>query len=113
MPRKDLLKAREQNKIAQRKYYALNSKYYKDKAKENKRQNRIWFSDYKKTISCERCGENHPACLDFHHIDSKEKRYLVSRMPGVGASINTMLKEIEKCIVLCSNCHRKEHSKNK
>ena len=57
------------------------------------------------------CGENHPACLDFHHKDKKDKSFNVAIMASSGYSIEKIKEEIAKCIVLCSNCHRKEHYK--
>jgi hypothetical protein len=70
-----------------------------------------WFKKYKSSLKCANCGENDPICLDFHHTDSSLKDNHVSKMIGHGNSINSILKEISKCEVLCSNCHRKEHNK--
>jgi 5-methylcytosine-specific restriction endonuclease McrA len=52
---------------------------------------------------CVVCGERDPDTLDFHHL--KKKRYEVSRMKG--HAWKTVLKEIAKCEILCSNCHRR------
>lgn len=60
-------------------------------------------------IKCLRCEETHPACLDFHHRDPKKKFDSVASMVSRGFRIKAILKEISKCDVLCSNCHRKEH----
>jgi hypothetical protein len=73
-------------------------------------QRREWFNELKKTLKCIKCGENHPSCLEFHHRDPKQKEF------GIAAFVNTsnkekVLKEIEKCDVLCANCHRKHHHK--
>ena len=53
------------------------------------------------------CGENHISCLEFHHLDPTVKEGAVSNL--IRVSFERALKEIEKCIVLCSNCHKKEH----
>lgn len=58
---------------------------------------------------CSRCGETHPACLDFHHRNPGKKFASIADMVGRGYGVKSILKEIEKCDVLCSNCHRKEH----
>ena len=63
-------------------------------------------------LKCERCGFDHPAALDFHHIDPKNKLKNVSTLKWSGCSNETFLNEIKKCIVLCANCHRIEHSEN-
>lgn len=56
-----------------------------------------------------KCGENHPACMDFHHVNPDEKIHEVSMMVHNGYPLETIKIEIAKCLVLCSNCHRKEH----
>lgn len=73
------------------------------------RRERDKLQEYKSTLSCQDCGESDPVCLDFHHLDSKTKEYDVSRMTW-GTPFEKIKKEIEKCIVLCANCHRKRHS---
>ncbi|WP_343773037.1 homing endonuclease associated repeat-containing protein [Natronoarchaeum mannanilyticum] len=72
--------------------------------------NRAWLYEYKHfNCECERCGEETPACLDFHHPDHVEKEMEVGKMVTYGYSRERLLDEIEKCVVLCANCHRKEH----
>lgn len=71
-------------------------------------KNREWLKEYKKSLFCVRCGESHPACLDFHHIDPSQKKYAIAAIHTF-SSIEKIKEEIAKCIVLCSNCHRKEH----
>jgi hypothetical protein len=58
---------------------------------------------------CHRCGEGDPACLEFHHRDPDEKVRTVSELITYGNSLETVCEEIEKCDVLCANCHRREH----
>jgi hypothetical protein len=53
------------------------------------------------------CGEKHPAALDFHHTDPSTKKASVGSLNM--DSIAAINAEIAKCIVLCSNCHRKLH----
>lgn len=53
---------------------------------------------------CADCGyDSHPAALDFDHVRG-EKLFSVSR--GAGYPWETVLEEIAKCEVVCSNCHR-------
>lgn len=59
---------------------------------------------------CELCGEDDPCCLDFHHLDPDEKIGSVANLISEGATLAFVLEEVEKCVVLCSNCHRKEHN---
>lgn len=70
------------------------------------RRNRDWLYRTKAERGCSRCGESDPRCLDFHHISRDTKYRAVSQL--VCAARETLKREIDKCIVLCSNCHRKE-----
>ena len=63
----------------------------------------------KSTLTCERCPENHPACIDFHHQDPTKKEVNIGEAFRLGYSKKRIEAEMEKCIVLCSNCHRKLH----
>ena len=58
----------------------------------------------KETSGCTDCGESNPIVLDFDHL--KYKKYNVSRMIHDGFSWKAIKKEIEKCEVVCANCHR-------
>lgn len=58
---------------------------------------------------CNRCGfDQHPAALEFHHKDEKLKSFMIGEVAN--KSWNSIVKEVEKCELLCSNCHRIEHS---
>ena len=69
---------------------------------------RQFINDYKAAHPCTRCGESEPACLDFHHEGDKERNLSAAAVNGW--SIERTLREIEKCVVLCANCHRKHHA---
>lgn len=85
----------------------------KTKVAEHQRQSRAWISQYlineKAARGCSRCGESHPATLDFHHIDPSKKSFGLSVARCYTSSLDKIKVEIAKCEVLCSNCHRKEH----
>lgn len=59
-----------------------------------------------KRCGCCICGETEPCCLDFHHL--RDKEFELAKAPDV--SKERLYKELEKCIVLCANCHRKLHA---
>jgi hypothetical protein len=65
--------------------------------------------NYKKNICCAECGLQDHRVMEFHHI--KEKKYTIGLMPNQGYCWETIKKEIDKCIPLCSNCHRIVHYK--
>lgn len=53
---------------------------------------------------CQKCGFNqHAAALEFHHRNPDEKLFRLSESRNY--SWKMVLQEIEKCDVLCSNCH--------
>ena len=66
---------------------------------------------YKVSHGCIICGESHPACLDFHHRDPSVKEINVTKAVERGWCVERIMREIEKCDVICSNCHRKLHWK--
>lgn len=90
-------------------YYKENHDYYKNRAKQDKKKLVEWYFKQKTKHKCQKCGESHPACIDFHHKDKKNKLMSLARMPRHGFSKEKILEEIDKCIPLCANCHRKEH----
>jgi predicted HNH restriction endonuclease len=49
--------------------------------------------------------------FDFHHVNPSEKHKSISDLRS--GSLENMLKEAEKCILLCSNCHRILHEKER
>ena len=63
--------------------------------------------DYKRSCSCAHCGYDDHRALEFHHVDSN-KELNVAEAAGRWTWAK-VLTEIEKCIVLCSNCHRIVH----
>ena len=59
---------------------------------------------------CEVCG--YKKCvnaLEFHHIDPNEKEFGVGEN-GYTRSSEAIKKELDKCILVCSNCHREIHA---
>ena len=57
-------------------------------------------------VACRDCGKSYPVCaMEFDHRNGDEKTALVSRMPG-RVKIRTLLEEIVKCDIVCTNCHR-------
>lgn len=112
MPIKSKAERKKYNTAHHRSYYKKNI-IYREKQKnwvKNRKEGIIdWFKDYKKGLSCIVCGENHPACIDFHHKDKKTKDRPVCILVQCGVGKERIIKEIEKCDVLCANCHRKIH----
>lgn len=68
-----------------------------------KRKNLPKLMKYLKSHPCVNCGEENPTVLEFDHI--RDKKCKISRLME-RAAWKTVLKEIKKCQVLCSNCHQ-------
>lgn len=68
-----------------------------------------WVREYKKGLCCERCGFSDYRALEFHHRNPTEKEFHIGDFAIHGGSIEKIKREIEKCNVLCANCHRIEH----
>ena len=59
--------------------------------------------------ACVKCGYNKcAAALDFHHMDPTQKDISIARMRHTRFDERVM-KELDKCILVCSNCHREIH----
>ena len=59
--------------------------------------------------SCMVCGYNKcQRALSFHHLNPKEKDFDLSSR-GLTRSWERIKKEIDKCVLLCSNCHMEVH----
>lgn len=110
MPYKDKEKKLKWNKKWALRNKAKRREYQRLWNKANRNKIGLWYKEYKRSLKCSRCPETFFACLEFHH-PKKDKTNLISRMVGQGCSIESIKKEMSKCIVLCSNCHRKEHWK--
>ena len=59
---------------------------------------------------CIECGESEPVVIDFHHLDASEKEDGISRLIWNNSSLDKIKREIDKCVCLCSNCHRRVHA---
>ena len=98
-----------------RQHYKKNKDAYKKRSKEHtkryKKYGRKLIYEFKLGNPCSACGESNPVVLEFDHIDPKKKRNDVSYMATHGYSIESLEKEIEKCIILCANCHRQKTAK--
>lgn len=109
MPYKDPEVKKQKNREASHRHYEkhkdkiVKSNYYRKKA------GRIAFDEYKATLKCIKCGESHPATLDFHHHTPHPDNKKIHELVTNGQYAFAMSEIAEKCWVLCSNCHRKYH----
>lgn len=105
MPYKD----KEKQKQFLAKHYKENKDSYNLSLKKRRQNKKELLDNYKRGKCCEICGEKDIRCLDFHHKDQNNKNKNICELVREAASNNRIITEIKKCILLCSNCHRKKH----
>lgn len=93
-----------------RKHYNENTQYYVDKSLRRKQQAKQFIAEYKDNDCCVHCGESATCCLEFHHRDPTKKDFVLSLAGNNGFALSTIQREIEKCDLVCANCHRKIHA---
>lgn len=89
--------------------------YYKEnRVCEDKRNREAYkryqerYQRYKEKCVCEVCGESRWYVLDFHH-DGDDKTEHIGALVARQRSWAAVVAEIQKCRVLCANCHRALH----
>lgn len=96
-------------KIFFKAHYEKNKEYYLRKNDRRRKEARNLVSEFKSQFGCSMCPETDQACLDFHHTDPLNKTVSIANMFRMGWGPQKMIAELKKCIVMCSNCHRKLH----
>jgi len=77
----------------------------------SKRNKKLKAVEYKGG-KCEKCGYNKCLrALQFHHIDPKTKEFGISYAGGLTKNWKDLKPELDKCMLLCSNCHFEEHER--
>jgi hypothetical protein len=103
--------SKEKRKSYQHEHYQKYKEQYIARAKNNnlKQKNRIneFIIGFLSTHPCEICGEEDIVVLDFHHTNPTLKNFTISSAISQQFSMLRLQEEISKCIVLCSNCHRR------
>ncbi len=89
-------------------YYKNNKEKHIKRVDKTEKYSRYLLWKYKLEKGCCKCGYNKcPNALHFHHKDPSIKEYTISQ--NYHLDWNILLKEIEKCEVICANCHAEEH----
>lgn len=86
-------------------YYKENPVAYKERAAKIEKEARDLMHDLKDNKPCVDCNRLFPFyVLDYHHKDSSKKTTEVGNLTCYGKA--RVLEEIQKCDLLCANCHR-------
>jgi len=75
-------------------------------SRKHRHDRQLWIIEIKEHYGCAHCEENHICCLTFHHIDAKSKNRKICKCLS-NFSKSLIRDEVNKCIVLCFNCHAK------
>jgi len=106
MPYKDIEKQRKAQRESSKRRAEKISSYQKGYRKEKRK----WYFDLMETLGCNTCSETSSTCLEWHHLDPSNKLDNVAYLAHSNCAKQRILNEMEKCIVLCSNCHKKYHA---
>lgn len=112
MPRKNPEKHKENQAKAAKKHYEANKELIKKRAMAYKAEQKIRLKamvDDLKDNPCVDCGVEYPGepyLLDYDHVRG-EKIQSISKAITLAWSVERVLKEIDKCELVCAICHRR------
>lgn len=93
-------------------HYKKYGHLYRDRARKRrakiKQELQVKLLEHLTGKSCVICSENDPRVLDFDHINPKDKAFGISRAITTAVRWELIQIEMEKCQILCANCHRKK-----
>ncbi len=106
---------RQQRKINYASHYEKYQESYRNRARDYRNKLREEFrgnlSKYMEDKYCVDCSEADPVVLELDHIDPKDKLFSISQSVRLGHRWEAVEKELRKCRVLCSNCHKRRTAK--
>jgi hypothetical protein len=105
---------RECNRARARRYYQENHdrhiRVVMAYRRRRKKELSARITAIKEANGCALCPENDPVCLEFHHPDPGQKDFEIGSFFNASWKWPVIVAEIKKCVVLCSNCHKKVHA---
>lgn len=103
----------EDRKAASKRHYEANKSRYLERNKRYREQINQWIRELKENTPCVDCHRSYPYyVMDFDHLDASAKLNIVSFLSSTGR-IGALKQEIEKCELVCANCHRMRTFKRK
>ena len=94
-----------------RKEYDILNKFHYKKVKNWRKRRKVQSILYKGG-KCEKCGyDKCLSALEFHHIDPSKKDFTISTV--INRKFEKIKNELDKCVLVCANCHREIHEKIK
>ena len=102
---------REHRKTYYAEHYEKYKTLYRSRAKERRHTLKREFQDniiaYLTGKCCSICNESDMRTLEFDHINPDTKLFSVSQAVKLGYRWKDIAIEIQKCRILCANCHKK------
>jgi len=99
-----------------REHYLASKQRYVDQARARKQALRweraTYLLEYFASHPCTDCGESDPVVLEFDHLDAETKLFNVGQALAY-RRWQSILEEIEKCEVVCANCHRRRTARRR
>ena len=103
---------KECSRIYIRNHYENHIEYYLEKARKRNRMVKdrayAYLGPYLLSHSCVDCGERDILVLEFDYRDRRMKEGAIGHIIQGGATLEKVIKEVEKCDIRCSNCHRRK-----
>ena len=98
-----------------RRYYIEKKEQLSERRKAKYNKARLAFNEYLVKNPCSMCGVSDIDCLELHHVRPKGRingRRVDPAITSIFFHSKRKLEiELAKCVVLCANCHRKEHAR--
>ncbi|MDD3035770.1 MAG: hypothetical protein PHO93_02515 [Candidatus Saccharimonadaceae bacterium] len=95
----------EDQRSASKRHYNANKQSYIERNKRYRKSIQNIVKEIKEKSPCIDCGVKYPYyVMDFDHLE--DKQFNINFLSATGR-VGALKKEIEKCEVVCSNCHRK------
>lgn len=99
----------EERRRYDREWHAANKDRRRETVQANRKRRRLEniakVNELKESSGCQDCGEKDPIVLEFDHLEDKVSD--VCTLVYHGWSWERVWKEIQKCDVVCANCHRR------
>lgn len=89
-----------------------NQRKAREKAKQNRLITKCRLLEHLNQFVCQTCGFHNPLALCFHHRDPATKLFAIASGVGRRFSLTRLKLEVEKCDVVCLNCHSLLHRMN-
>jgi hypothetical protein len=113
MPYKDIERRRAYGRAYNKEYEKQHPQRRRESNDAYKARIKAEITAYKVERGCYICKEGDPVCLDLHHRDPQQKELNPANMWNRGWGPPRVAAELAKCDVICANCHRKLHRKER